>query len=230
MWGVRDEASAVGRPGRKRRPTAPHEVQLPSGRHGLTRRYVVANQRQRIVDALVRVVGTYSYQAASVERVAAHAGVSRRTFYEQFEGKEDAFVRAYDSAAAQLLMRVRTAATAGASASEQVHDGLVALLDGLAGEPQLAHMCIVAVLSAGPVAIDRRDVHMRSFASLVDDVARRHGGPPLPPLTAEGVVGAIYDIVYKRIAAGQASELPALLPQLHSFCVRLFGPTAERRR
>lgn len=226
MWGVREKASAVGRPGRKRRPAAPHEVQLPSGRHGLSRRFVVANQRQRIVDALVRVVGAYGYQAASVERVAAHAGVSRRTFYEQFEGKEDAFVRAYDSAASQLLIRVRTAAASGATASEQVHDGLAALLDGLACEPQLAHMCVVAVLSAGPVAIDRRDAHMRSFVRLVDDVSRRHGGAPLPPLAAEGVVGAVHDIVYKRIAAGQASELPDLLPQLHAFCMLPFGRAA----
>jgi hypothetical protein len=85
------------------------------------------------------------------------------------------------------------------------------------------------VLSAGPVAIDRRDAHMRSFARLIDAIARRHGGAPLPPLTAEGVVGAIYDIVYKRIAAGQASELPDLLPQLHGFCMLLLGHATELR-
>jgi AcrR family transcriptional regulator len=203
--------------------------QLPSGRHGLSRRFVVANQRQRIVDALVHIVGAYGYQAASVERVAAHAGVSRRTFYEQFEGKEDAFVRAYDGAASQLLARVQAAAATGSTVSEQLHDGLAALLDGLAGEPQLAHMCVVAVLSAGPVAIDRRDAHMHSFARLVEDVARRNGGGQLPPLMAEGVVGAIYDIVYKRIAAGQANQLPGLLPDLHAFCMLLLGHTTELR-
>lgn len=224
-----DEAPTLGRPGRKRRSAAPQEQQLPSGRHGLSRRFVTTNQRRRIVDALVQIVFTYGYAAASVERVSARAGVSRRTFYEQFDGKEDAFVRALDDAATQLLLRIEAACAGGSDASEQIHAGLAALLDGLAEEPQLAHFCVVAVLSAGPQAIERRDAHMRAFARLLDDISSQHGGAPLPPLTAEGIVGAIYDVVYKRIAAGRTSELPELLDDLHRFCTMLFGDATDPR-
>ena len=226
---VDDEAPTVGVPGRKRRPTAPRELQLPSGRHGLPRRFVAANQRQRIVDALVHVVFAYGCQAASVERVSARAGVSRRTFYEQFESREDAFAQASDAAAAELLARVERATADGATASERLRQGLAALLGGLSEEPEVAHLCIVAVLSAGPLAIERRDAQMREFARLLDAIAERTGGSPLPPLTSEGIVGAIYDVVYKRIAAGRTSELPDLLDDLHGFCAPLFDRATDPR-
>ncbi|MDO8212313.1 TetR/AcrR family transcriptional regulator [Conexibacter sp. CPCC 206217] len=219
----------AGMPGRKRRSTAPHEQQLPSGRHGLAPRFVTANQRDRIVDALVDVVFSLGYQAASVERVSARAGVSRRTFYEQFEGREDVFLRACDEAGARLFAQVDARRASGTSASEQLHAGLEALLDGLASEPRVAHLCVVAVLSAGPQAIEHRDTQMRAFAGLLDEIAREHDGAPLPPLTAEGIVGAVYDVVYKRIAAGQASELPDLLDDLHGFCMMLFRHASDPR-
>ena len=229
VGGVDDETSAVGLPGRRRRPTAPRELQLPSGRHGLPRGVVAANQRARIVDALVHVVCTYGFQAASVERVSARAGVSRRTFYEQFDSREDAFARTSDAAARGLLARVQTASAGGATASEQLREGLAALLDGLAEQPEVAHLCIVAVLSAGALAIERRDAQMRAFARLLDEIAERADGSPLPPLTSEGIVGAIYDVVYKRIAAGRASELPELLDDLHGFCLLLFDRASDPR-
>lgn len=227
---VPEETSAVGRPGRRRRPTAPHDAQLPSGRHGLSPRFVAANQRDRIVEAFVNVVFSLGFPAASVERVAARAGVSRRTFYEQFDGKEDLFVRTCDEAAARLYARVDAARASGGSASEQLHAGLAALLDGLASEPRVAHMCVVGVLSAGPAAIERRDAHNAGFARLLEEIARdQEGGAPLPPLTAEGIVGAVHDVVYKRIAAGEASTLPALLDDLHGFCAMLFGQATDPR-
>lgn len=226
---VAEKLPNAGMSGRKRRPTAPHDQQLPSGRHGLAPKFVAANQRERIVEALAEVVLALGYQAATVERVSARAGVSRRTFYEQYEGREDLFLRTCAEAGTALLVHVEAQAVRGETAAEQVRDGLAALLDGLAAEPGLAHLCVVAVLSAGPAAIEQRDGQMRAFAQLLDEIARTHGGAPLPPLTAEGIVGAVYDVIYKRIAAGEAGELPTLLDDLHGFCMLLFGHASDPR-
>ena len=217
--------------GRPRRPTAPHDKQLPSGRHGLSRRYVAGNQRRRILDALVEVVATYGCQAATVERVAARAGVSRRTFYEQFADRERAYVALYDGAARALRARVELAVADAPErcAAGRLRAGLGALLEGLASAPELAFVCVVGVLSAGPGAIERRDAQMGAFAALLDDVARACGGAPLPPLTAEGIVGAVHDVVYKRVAAGEAAALPGLLDDLHRFCLMLFGDATDPR-
>ena len=42
-------------------------------------------------------------------------------------------------------------------------------------------------------------------------------------------MGAVYDVIYKRIAAGEAGELPALLDDLHGFCMLLFGHASDPR-
>src|SRR5882724_3806888 len=66
-------------------------ARLPSGRHGLAREAVVASQRGRLLDAMAEVVAEKGYQATTVADVVERAGVSRRTFYEQFPDREACF-------------------------------------------------------------------------------------------------------------------------------------------
>ena len=79
---------------------------LPSGRHGLTRDVVVASQRTRLVDAMAQIVAEKGYPATTVADVVERAGVSRRTFYEQFADKEACFLAAYDAGLEAVLCRV----------------------------------------------------------------------------------------------------------------------------
>jgi AcrR family transcriptional regulator len=71
---------------------APH--QLPPGRHGIPRAVVVGNQRQRILEATATLVRQHGFVNVSVDAIVAEAGVSRRTFYEQFANRQEALVAA----------------------------------------------------------------------------------------------------------------------------------------
>jgi AcrR family transcriptional regulator len=209
-------------PGRKRKANAPHELQLPSGRHGLPHDLVVSNQRERIMNALVATVTAYSYGGSSVERIARRAGVSRRTFYEQFAGREDAYLQTYDTAAGHLLARAGAAWEQDADGVEQLRHCLRALLECLASDPPRARVFIVDLLSVGPPALEHRERHMRDFAVPLERAAAEHNGAPPPPLATDGLVAAIYDVIYKRVAQERTAELPDLLEELHSFCLMLF--------
>jgi AcrR family transcriptional regulator len=209
-------------PGRKRKPSAPHALQLPSGRHGLSREFVSAQQRERILLAFAESVAGYGYAGSSVERVAARAGVSRRTFYEQFRGKEDAYLQLYEELTGALVARVTAAG--GDGEGDWSRRCLDALLAGVAAEPLFARLCIVDVLGAGPTAITARDRCLRTFADLLARLAAGGGAErPLAPLAAEGLVGAIYDVMYNRVVQDQAAELPDLLDDLHSFCLSVLN-------
>jgi AcrR family transcriptional regulator len=179
----------------------PH--QLPPGRHGLSRSFVVSNQRERILSAVAYVTSAASYAEMSVEDIIVTAGLSRRTFYEHFKNKDDAFLAAYD------------AVSAADTFADQCSAGLRAFLGFAASEPAFARMCIVEVMAAGPEAIRRRNDTMRAFATLIHSKAEEllDGAVP-PPLTAETVVGGIYEVVYTRVLRGDIQELPALLPDL----------------
>jgi hypothetical protein len=73
----------------------------------------------------------------------------------------------------------------------------------------------VEALAAGPEAIARRNGAMAAFATLISDNARAIGTPLKPqPLTAETIVGGIYEVVYTRIVRGDIRQLPELLADL----------------
>jgi AcrR family transcriptional regulator len=208
--------------------------QLPPGRHGLSRTFVAENQRARILMAVADVVSVASYAEMSVEDIIVTAGVSRRTFYEHFKNKDDAFIAAYEMAASQLVERVVTAVESEENFAERTRAGLSAFLDFLAEAPAFARMCIVEVLAAGPEAITRRNEAMRAFAELLDSNASEFLDHEVPGLTAETVVGGIYEVVYSRILRGEIRDLPQLKPELtYSTLLPYVGPEAadaERQR
>src|SRR5690242_20639418 len=100
---------AVPMDGTPQRPEVVPPAPLPAGRHGLSREHVVANQRQRILGATLRAAAERGYAGMHVEDIIRGAGVSRRTFYEQFANKQEAFLAAFDMSAALLLAAVRDA-------------------------------------------------------------------------------------------------------------------------
>jgi AcrR family transcriptional regulator len=199
---------------KKNRDREPY--QLPAGRHGLPRQFVVSNQRQRILAAVADVCSAAGYVPMTVEDIVVTSGVSRRTFYDNYRGKEDAFLAAYDEVSAQLLDRVKDAYDTADGLVDRARASLGALLEFIATEPTFADMCIVEVLAAGPQAIERRNAIMHALATIVDESAASE----LPkskrpaPIIAETLVGGIYEVIYSRVLAGKYAELPGLLPDL----------------
>ena len=172
-----------------------------------------------------------SYAEMTVEDIIVAAGVSRRTFYEQFDNKESAFLAAYDEVVARLLTRVEEAVSAEKVLVERVRAGIGAFLDFVASDPAIARVCIVEVLAAGTEAVSRRRKAMRSFAELMERTGSAREGPRLASaLTAETLVGGLYEVVYTRVLRGESGELPGLLPDLvYSALLPYLGPEAAAR-
>jgi AcrR family transcriptional regulator len=176
---------------------------------------VARNQRERILAAVAQVASVHGYGGMSVQDIVREAGVSRRTFYEQFKNKDHAFLAAYDEASGRLLASVRAAFERERTMEARASAGFKAFLELLAASPAFAKMCIVEVLAAGPDAIARRARTMEEFTGFFEDSAQQLLGKNAPsPLIAETIVGGVYETVYRRIARGETAELPKLLPDL----------------
>ncbi len=216
-------------PPSRRRARQPH--QLPPGRHGLTRGFVASNQRERILDAVADVTSIAGYAAMSVEDIIVTAGVSRRTFYDNFKSKDEAFYAAYDAAVEQLVAQVQQAFASASGFPERVRDCLGAFLQFLASEPRFADMCIVEVFAAGPQALERRNAVMAGFAELIRTAASELPKSRQPPsLTAETIVGGIYEVVYSRILQGETPRLMELQNDLaYSVMLPYLGRAAAGR-
>jgi AcrR family transcriptional regulator len=169
----------------------------------------------RILAAVAAAAAELGYAEMSVETIIARAGVSRRTFYEHFRNKEDAFLAAYEAAVHQQARCIRRAYFRQTSVRERLRAGLGAYLQFMAREPELARMCIVEVLAAGPQAITQRNAAMRMFADIIEDNIRELiPGCRRASLAAETIVGGIHEVVFSRILAGRIDELPGLADDL----------------
>jgi AcrR family transcriptional regulator len=193
------EAGARTRPGRQA---------LASGRVGEI-------QRQRIIGAIAAVAAEKGAANVTVAHIVARAGISRRTFYEQFEDREECLLAALDEAVGHAAALVLPAYEAEARWRERMRAGLAALLLFLDDEPGLGRLCVVEALGAGPLALELRARCMVTLIRAVDG-ARAEIAPARqpPPMTAEGVVGAVLSIVHSRIlvrdatGAGDAVAVP----------------------
>jgi AcrR family transcriptional regulator len=188
---------------------------LPRGRHGLPRRFIVHNQRERMLLAVAEAVAEQGFATTTVADIIARARLSRRTFYEHFADKEECFLAAYDTVVEQLLAAVGQAYEQADGWTQKVHDGLETFLAYLAAEPAFARMCIVEVVAAGPEARSRRDAAMRVFVEFLEP--GRDEAPKdivVPELAAEIVVGGIYEIIHSRLQRDAADELVEMLPEL----------------
>ena len=192
---------------------------------------VASIQRARILAATVEVVREVGASEATVARVVARAGISRRTFYELFADREDCFLATFDHAVALAAACVIPAYESSSSYRESIRAGLDALLGFLDDEPGLGGVLIVDALGGGPQALSRR---ARVLDVLIATVDRGHTesniGRDAPPLAGEGIVGAVLSVIYSRMSLPSRRPLGELLNPLMSMIVMPYFGTAAARR
>lgn len=193
------------------------------------------SQRNRIQQAMVEVVSERGYPETRVIDVIGAAGVSRKTFYELFDSKEDCFLAAYDVLLGNLLGVATDAfeSRTGSSWAERVASAMKALLEHLAEHPDEARFAIVEILAAGPKALARRDAALRQFTGFLE-AGRSETSIELPGITSIAIAGGVNELLYSEILHGAVSRLPSRLPDLMFWVTLPFlgaeGATAQRER
>lgn len=197
------------------------EGQFPSGIRSLPSDLVSAIQRERLLAAMLRATAELGYREVSVQDVLERAGVSRPTFYEHFENKEDCFLAAFDVTAARLRQRLESAGEGDETWRERLRAALAALLGFVNEEPDAAMTLIVDARAACPAALLRRDELLDHFASCLDAQVRAEfpDGTQPSAIAAAGIVGGIEALLYSRLNRGEADDVESLLPSLMYFAV-----------
>ena len=188
-------------------------------------------QRARILTAIGEVARERGAASLTVAHVVARSGVSRRTFYELFEDREDCFLAALEQAIGKASERVLPAYRSGGSWRERIRGGLDELLGFLDEQPAMGALCVVDSLSAGPAALERRTEILGVLVDAVHEGRRevKTGAKPTR-LVAEGAVGAVLSMVHTRLQGSSPPRLRGLLNPLMSIVVLPYlGPEAAER-
>ncbi|MGA9869677.1 MAG: TetR/AcrR family transcriptional regulator [Rhodococcus sp. (in: high G+C Gram-positive bacteria)] len=187
------------------------------------------DRREKLLDAAVEIFGTTGYRTASIDRICATAGLTKRYFYESFSGSEDLLVAVYRRATATMLAGVtaptddavskdelsdNAASDAPASAETVLRAALSNFFRTLADDPRSARIVLLEVLgvSSEVDALYRQTISqfVDAVLALADSVGTAHGlaGPNRRTL-AVGLVGAVLMMTQQWLLAPEADTARA---------------------
>jgi AcrR family transcriptional regulator len=212
--------------------------------------HVQEMQRRRLLLAMREISGEVGLANATVGQVCKRSRMSRRTFYELFDSRDDCFLAAFEQALEQIAERALPAweqplpegALKGTSTApgtgkqharwkDRVRAGLEAVLGMFDEQPQLARLCVVETLRGSPVVLARRRELLNALAAAVEEgrtEARTGSGPP--PLTGEGTVGGVLAVIHARLIDPDTGPLIQLAPTLCGMIVFPYLGAAAAQR
>lgn len=186
---------------------------LPRGRHKLPPAMVARSRRARIIAGTAEVMMAKGYANASVTDIVAAAGIARDVFYEHFENKQHAFLETQQFVTQAVLEICGSTYFRGKSWPQQIWLGLGSLCGLVAAFPALAHVRIVECYAAGPVAVRGTEELLRTAALFLEEgYYYDERGSRMPKVASLAVAGAIFELIYRLVAAGEAEEVPRHLP------------------
>lgn len=230
---ARRQSTSKQRPARAAKgKQAPKRVPSPPSRQG--RNHVSQIQRARMVAAMVDVAAERGLAEATVAHVVARSGVSRRTFYEMFNDREDCFLAALDEALARAAEYVSEAYDPSQKWRVRVRAALEALLEFIDEEPRMARLILVETLGGGPKVLERRRQLLMGLAGVIDEARdETRSAAPAPLLTAEGVAGGVLSVLHARLIGrqrrGQGSMLELAGPLMAMIVLPYLGASAAQR-
>jgi AcrR family transcriptional regulator len=185
-------------------------------------------KRDKILAAMLNVVGAEGYDATSVRMVLDHTGLYRQAFYDNFPDKDSCYLAAFDAGVARVEALMVAAAASEESWRGKLRAGLGALLDFLDSEPDVGRALVVEVHAAGPEALARRANAMKKIGDFIDLARQESEGEESPPRIApEGIVAGIHAVVHGRLSTGATEGFRELLPEFMYFAaLPYFGAAA----
>jgi AcrR family transcriptional regulator len=203
----------------------------PRGRHAPPLEVRQDRQRQRLFAAAASVFARSGYADASAEAIARQAGMSKATFYEHFDNKEDCIVSLFDAAVGVLDAAMTTAGEAHVSTdpSTRVHATVRAFLQVLADYPDESQTLLVEIVGAGPRAMERRDGALARIADTIDGFNRRDAerglaGRFASPHDAFAIVGAVVELASRHLRTRLPEDIRELEPVIERIALGLVGP------
>jgi AcrR family transcriptional regulator len=209
-----------------RAPVTRLQASPAPAQHRLPAEFVAFHKRRRIMDAIAELSAEQGYEATKIGDIVRRARVARKTLYDNFEGKEDVFLAAFDSAFEDARGRVEAACEAvGDDWEERTRAGLEAFLAYVAEEPATARMCMVEAMSATPAATRRYEEAVQRFVALTQAGVPHY--PQLPETIEETLVGGVAWIVHQKIRRREAEKALDLLDELTEFVLAPYRGVAE---
>ncbi len=161
-------------------------------------------QRVRLLRAAAVAAAEHGYEAVTVTHITARAKVSRRTFYELFEDREQCLLAVMEDIDAQLMAELRAADLGRLSWRERVRMGLWTVLRFFDRDPVLARFCLVESARGDDRMAAYRGQLLARFAAVIAEGGEL-GLLGFSPVVAEGIAGGVVSILATRLSVSSGA-------------------------
>jgi AcrR family transcriptional regulator len=200
--------------------------QLPRGPHGLTPEEVEADQRSRLINAMVQLVADKGYAATTVGDLIEHAEVSRKTFYAHFDDRHDLMLATFDVISPAALEEIRAAVEIKGGPTRRLEALMRDLCRIGEARPGIITLSAIEIAALDPVGLERRDRLMSDYGDLIEECLQANDeGHELPVSLTRALAGSIYRTIDARLRRPQP-DLRPLGPQLARWA-RCYDPIPE---
>ena len=191
------------------------------------------SRRAQVLDAAREALAEEGYEGLTAARVSARAKMSTRAFHDLFADREECFMALFDEALREAQTVAQPAFEGERRWRDRMRVGLAALLGFLDREPDQARILIVDALCAGPRVAERRGRVLARLAGIVHEGGVTVMDPdqeaPLP-LADEGIVAAVFGVLYTRIQKRDPRPLRELRGPLMAMIVAPYMGTKAARK
>jgi AcrR family transcriptional regulator/DNA-binding MarR family transcriptional regulator len=188
-------------------------------------------QRRRLLTATLQSIYEHGVQAHTVTLVTDRAGVSRKTFYDIFKDREGCLLATFEETVRQATETIERGLSGQERWTDKIRSGLSALLYFLDDEPVTGRLLIVEALGAGDRTLEARRRVLAQIIAIIDEGrSETKTSRQPPPLTAEGVVGAVFSVIHARMLQRDTRPLIELAGPLTAMVLQPYlGHTAAQR-
>jgi len=188
---------------------------LPRGPHQLSPEQVDADQRRRLIEAMLVEVAEHGYAAGSVAGLIERAGVSRKTFYARYSSREELLLAALEQSSSTTLELMAEATRLTGGGTRRLESAMRRLCSRAQESPGAIELATIDVAAANPAGLVRRQELMEAYGGLLDQsLASKDGKPGLPPALRPLLAGAVLRTIDAHLRTGRVRELSAVAPEL----------------
>jgi AcrR family transcriptional regulator len=194
----------------------------------ITQEFVAAHKRRRMIDAMSELCAEQGYEATKIADVVRRAHVARKTLYDNFSGKEELFLAAFDATMADAEGAVADACDLVASEDwqERTKAGLRAVLEFVAAHPAESKLWLVEAPAATQESSTRYLAALEGFIGRLRATAPP--GPERPTTLEESLIGGVIWIIQREVRNDTAAKAPGLFPELAEFLISPYRNVEKR--
>jgi AcrR family transcriptional regulator len=200
--------------------------QLPRGPHDLAPEQVASNQRMRLIDAMVELLGEQGYAATTVGHVIQRAGVSRKTFYTHFDDRKDLLLATFDTVAPTVFEELAAVVKVKGGPTRQLEALMRRLCRIGAESPGTIALAATEIAALNPSGMERRDRLMSDYGDLFELCMRtEESRNELPPSLMRALAGSAHRTIDAHVRLSR-NDLETLAPQLAKW-TRSYDPLPD---